>query len=418
ENAPLIKLTATERRYDSFFNASEAENWRIQDISFEGSVSLDPEEFYRNGNDWKHATTSDGKFSYWAVMAGSADIKSVLLMRVKVFGTRSAMSVSRGGTTGHDQLMMVDCDFSGTKSAVIYTASEQLVLMGSSVKNTHFSHVVRLTQAYRSVLSHNIISGSSLSTDSGQQALKLHGPFIEQLTDPDETRKITNPSRFIVISNNVFGSSGPLPVGVGPQNGNYDERLSDIIIEKNRFLTDYGTQSPRIPSRLLNLAARDVTVRNNVFDGTGSENSFVAVTIDRRGSEPPPENIQVYNNTIYKSNTTNDDIYKIFLGVDITSSASHVNIFNNLLSLPSTGTGELVSVMRSNGTNVIESSNLLTDSPLLADPDNSDPLSRNYSLLPNSPAIDAGETLSGVLDDYSGNTRIGSLYDLGAFQRP
>ncbi len=161
------------------------------------------------------------------------------------------------------------------------------------------------------------------------------------------------------------------------------------------------------------LWARDVTVRNNVFDGTGSGGSYIGVTIGRQGSEPPPVNIQMYNNTIYKSDTTNDAGYNMYLGTDIKSTASHVKVFNNLLTFPSTG--ELVSIMRNNGTDVTESGNLLTDTPLLSNPDLSDPLSRDYSLQAESPAIDFSDETIPVLDDFLGISRIGPTYDIGAF---
>ncbi len=390
-NAPFIKLidpNPTQTDYNSFFSGSYSRDWRLSDLWFEGDIG------------------------YNSIMGAATDVSSVLLFRIRSEGFRHAVTISHYETEGHDQIMIVDSDFSNAENNVIYGGSEQMVLMGNLVENSSLTHVVRIWQAFRSVISHNILSGANLDNSNGRHALKLHGPFVETLTDDSGNKHIMNPSRYIMISDNVFGGGGPWTVGIGPQNASYDERLSDVILEKNRFFADYGLQSVNKVTRSLLVWARDVTVRNNIFVGNGSGSAYVGATVEQRGIEPPPSHVQIYNNTFYKTDTTDEDSYNMYLAVDIADTSSQISVRNNLVHLPNSG--DLVMVFRDRSTDLVESSNLLTDLPVLTDPGNNYHFFRDYSLQADSPAIDAGESIP-VLDDFTGNNRIGSFYEIGAF---
>ncbi len=388
--APQIHLTGSEEQ--ALFDLYRPTDWRIQDLHISGETTR------------------------WGAIGGNTDMQSVLLLRLKVEGFTTPLGNSHWDTDGHDQNMIVNCDVSGSDMNEVYIGSERLVIMGNDLRNPSTSHVLRVWQAYQGVISHNTLSGSSLASNSGRHALKLHGPSQEVLANAgDGQGGLVNPSRFVVISDNIFGGSGPWPVGIGPQDDLNDERLRDIIVEKNRFFPGYGDQSccSSGVQVALNVWASDVTVRNNIFDGIGSSAYYTAISIGRRGITPPPSNNRVFNNTIYKADLLTG--YTACLGIDIDATVTQTVVRNNLVHLPAAAAQ--VEMIHNNSADLVSDHNLMTDVPGLADPGNSDFLLKDYSLLAGSPAEDQGTEVP-VRDDFDGTQRPqGGNYDIGAFER-
>lgn len=388
DNAPRIHLAGDETQ--GLFSLHKTSDWRIKDLHITGDLTR------------------------WGVIGGNTDLYAILLYRLRTEGFTTPLGNSHWDTNGHDQVMLVDSDVSETNGNSVYIGSERLVVMGNHLRNSHTTHVLRVWQAYMGVVSHNDISGASLNSDSGRHALKLHGPSQEVLSNAGDGRGgLVHPSRFIVIADNIFGSSGPWPVAIGPQDALHDERLRDILIEKNRFYAGYGDQSTTKVQISLNIWARQVTLRNNIFDGTGSSNYYTAVNISQRGTAPAPMDVRIYNNTIYQNGSFTG--YSSHRGINIADAASQVIARNNLIHLPPGGT--VAEMISNESADLIADHNLLTDTPGLTDPDNIDFLQKDFRLDDGSPAIDAGTPVP-LLDDCEGNHRPqGAAYDMGAFER-
>ncbi len=389
-NAPRIHLTGNAE--EGLFNLYRPADWRIRDL---------------------HIT---GETTRWGAIGGVTDMQSVLLLRLKVEGFTVPLGNSHWDTDGHDQYMIVNCDVSESAMNEVYIGSKRLVIMGNNFRNPSASHVLRVWQAYQGVISHNTLSGSSLDSTLGRHALKFHGPSQEVLANAgDGQGGLVNPTRFVVVSGNIFGGSGPWPVCIGPQDDLNDERLRDIIVEKNRFFPGYGDQSccSSGVQVALNVWASDVTVRNNIFDGTGSSAYYTAINMGRRGTTPPPSNNRVYNNTIYKTDQLPDcDSCR---GIEIDAAVTQTVVRNNLVHLPSAASEP--EMMRNDSTDLVSDYNLMTDAPGLADPDNIDFLQKDYGLLAGSPAENQGTQVP-VRDDCAGTQRPqDGLYDIGAFER-
>ena len=101
-------------------------------------------------------------------------------------------------------------------------------------------------------------------------------------------------TELIEISDNLFaGTSGAQLVETAPQNGVTDERLRNIVVERNIFQgSDTGG------GRQILVSAVNETVRDNAFNqhvAGGGEGIQVA----KRGIEPVPQFVEVYNNTCY-----------------------------------------------------------------------------------------------------------------------
>jgi len=152
------------------------------------------------------------------------------------------------------------------------------------------------------------------------------------------------------ISDNVFsGTSGAQLLEIAPQNAGDDERLRNIVLERNLFSASTGAQG----GRQALVSAVNVTVRDNVFymPGDSSKYPIYGVQVAERGVEPVPTGIEVYNNTCYAPNAVSS---QACIGLDGSGMrAPAINSFaqNNLFYIPAgghstvvnTGTGNTVS---------------------------------------------------------------------------
>lgn len=390
DNAPEITVTS-----GTFLSLNYKQNWRIMDLYL------------------KDPTKSNNSFG------GSMEMQRQLFLRLKIEGFDSCISWSNWNTSvlmNKDEMVISSCNLSNSNRDVLYAGSERLALLGNLVQNSDVSHVIRVWQAYNSVISHNVMSGSSLTTTQGKHALKLHGPGyypngneISLGTPSPNNGLLGNETKLCIVSDNTFGSSGPWPVAVGPQSSRADERLSDIIFERNRILTDYGSQNPESINVSLHIWGRYITIRNNIIDGTGSSNGYTGINVEKRGEEPAPIGVEVYNNTIYKNGIADGS----HNGINFDSLVRDSIVKNNLVSFPDvTGRQKAID---SNSLDLESSNNLLVNIPKLVDPDNNNPLDRDYDLQSDSPCINKGVNVQ-VFDDFSGNVRPIGVYDIGAFE--
>src|SRR6195256_575100 len=94
-------------------------------------------------------------------------------------------------------------------------------------------------------------------------------------------------TELVQISDNWFGgTSGANLVENSPQNANDDERLRNIVVERNLFSATTGAEG----GRLLMVSAVNETVRDNVFQMLGSSSQYpvYGVQVAERGVEPAP----------------------------------------------------------------------------------------------------------------------------------
>ena len=378
ENAPVIDLAARS----NFLTINASSDWRVQDLhltgykEYNGSVSA-----YRN-------------------------MESLLMYRLKIEGFDLPIGIDNYNNNGHDQVAIVDCDISDGHSTGVWIGSERLAIMGNQIHGTTGEHNIRIWQAYKAVVSHNLLY------ESNKIALKVHGPSEDIISKTDETM-LDNRSEFIYISDNIIGSTYSLAFTLGAQHSQADERLNEILVEKNRLLSGYGTPM-NLSNRLtthLSIYSSNVTVRNNVFDGSDSPSYSSAINVEKYGSAIAPSHVRIYNNTIYhEPESPSASYYGMYI-----YEASSVEIKNNLLHLPSGSSNQVYycSVCEE----VTSATNLLTDDPSLVDSTNADYLQRDYDLQSDSPAIDYGTDLPEVMEDFQGRGRpSGGGWDAGAFE--
>lgn len=313
-----------------------------------------------------------------------------------------------------DHMGIISCVFENASVNVGYIGSERLMVMGSIFRNASESHVLRIWQCYKGVLAHNQISGSSLNTHIGRHALKFHGPSETQIATT-EWSHLNKRTQFSIISDNVFGTSGPWPVMVAPQDDWSDERLSHIIFERNQYFSDFGNSSVLSlhPSVIFSFNCSNLTVRNNIIDASSQGAYFTGILVKKNLVVPVPENVEIYHNTIYKYADPNGQIWH---GIEVLDTCGAITIRNNLVEFPYVCAGHFSVYNLSPNTEY--SNNVLNSTITFEDPDHIDPLQRSFRLHPNSlSAINMGYIVPSVYQDFDGTKRPqGSGYDIGAFE--
>jgi hypothetical protein len=191
------------------------------------------------------------------------------------------------------------------------------------------SHVTRFPYLGKAIISNNTLSRPGYD----RHIIKLHAPFwvngVPDVTEKSNYSLAVNGDGYtkqIVISDNKFTDYlDPWSIAIGPQNGASDERIRDVILERNLHITTPTSQVAQV------IRAQEVTVRNNLFLGGGSKDQ-VGVMVDVYGSELPANNVRIYGNSQYSSDIIPSGQ---FIMVDIRNSrVSDITIKNNLAYAP------------------------------------------------------------------------------------
>jgi hypothetical protein len=200
-------------------------------------------------------------------------------------------------------------------------------------------------------------------------------------------------TEFIEISDNQFsGLSGAQLVENAPQNGNVDERLRNIVFERNLLVPNSGT------GESLMVSAQFETVRDNVFfipSGQTTPNNQ-QVDIGTRGNFPAYQTsfVQVYNNTCHLLSTRSSQTCIILHGsIPMVLPPISTIVKNTLMFDTASGASAVID----NGTSSTVSNNTATPS--------------------NNPSITNGSGSFSLLSDfkptanYSGGTNVPVWYD-------
>jgi hypothetical protein len=319
----------------------------------------------------------------------TVQISRTLLLRLTVHDFNVNLGWSDWPTmypTPHDGNVVADCFAYNGITNGFYMGGRHLALLGNTVQDSQTSHLVRLWQAHKAVVAHNVF----VRPGGDRHSLKVHSPTA------GDGRPET---QFVTISDNVFAGQ-VWEVILGPQNTTTDERVSQVIFERNAVGATVMTQVGLV------VKAREVTVRNNIFNGTGASEYFSMVGVGQSvGLEPPAKNVRVFNNTLYRS-----DVSSQLAIVSFDVRCSDAIIRNNLASAPLAKT---MSITSGSCPNLIMDHNLLTLTPGFVNAAGLD-----FHLAGGSPGIDTGTTLGQVKEDYAGTPRpAGAAYDLGAYEQ-
>ena len=380
---------------------------------------------------------------------GEGGIDRLTLLRVDAhdigegfnFGASFLNWYNAHGNPGHhiwDQLTIVDCAVrnvigGGTSGATgSFVAARRLTFLGNAYDDTtQAQHVLRLTYVDRGVVGNSTLSRPA----TGRLILKLHGPTwcdatspVGSCLTPDSSPPatvdygyLTNTppidvtslaggsgytEKVLIADNELTDAINDWSVALGPQNAQKDERLRDIIVERNWFVAGSGTQVALL------VWGTDTTVRNNICDRTGAL-AHLCFRVEQHGVEPPPTNVHLYSNTFYSADASGSGIFAA-IGIDAT--ATDVSIANNLASAP---LATSVSLLQGTGASgAAQSNNLVDNAPedLFVSATPAAPADFILKALPN-PARDTGASTVLVFSDFFGTPRpLNGVPDLGAVE--
>lgn len=381
--------------YDAIFSLGQNTptligDWRIMDIDLDGQ---NLKEGYNKGIDaagqfdqllalrlnirgvWRGIAAS-----HWSLPAGRA-----------IFDGWAIVDSTITGIVGCNSLGNYNCDWR------IYLSGVRHAMQGNSLDNedTGGSHVIRNEYLNKALIQNNYIARAGV----GQHAIKLHAWKWAGGSGGNSVAGVYTQN--VVISDNwIVGGINPWTVSIGPQNNVSDERVRDVIFERNYITAGTGTQIG------VESSASRSTYRNNIVNLGSISDHHTGFWLSRRGVEPMPDDLNVFNNTLF-SNMAGD-----FKGFDVVD-ATNVTIKNNLGYAPlSQYTIQMISGVGAGGLIV---SNNTTDVQLKnTDPgwSNSTPSNPvDFKLNSNSYAAGSGATLP-VFSDFFGLQR--SANDLGA----
>ena len=280
----------------------------------------------------------------------------------------------------YDEMAVIDSTISPVVGLAdgwrIFAAAIHFSIMGNELEiwstPQALPHVVRTPYISKGVIANNTIARSSVNL-----ALKLHGPHWCHFDSPPGTCTFfagTPPTTYnyidnlhpigpyaatsgyteqVVISDNKFiGASSPYLVVMGPQNAQKEERVRDIIVERNWFQAGNN-----LTQRAVVIRSYETTVRNNICDMTSGA-PWVAcfeptLYVGTNSPARPPDNIWIYNNTAYRGDSGSE-----FSVVKIDTTSTNVTVQNNLAYAPLStstmivkGTGASGLVQSNNSTN-------------------------------------------------------------------
>lgn len=345
----------------------------------------------------------------------------VTILRVDVVGTSTGYAASHwtltSGQQSFDQWAIHDSTAAGVPNCNwtghyicnwrIYVVGTRWSMQGNTLDNlgnpstlyAGGSHVIRTEMLQNSVISNNTLRGAG----DFQVDIKLHawawgGGAGGNATAGTYTEKV------IIADNKIEGGANTWYVSLGPQDEISDERVRDVILERNWFTANSRTQVP------MHINSSQTTIRNNICNLSGAA-YHTCVNVSRWGITPEPSDTQIYNNTFYSGAGTAD-----FVGVEI-ATATNTIVRNNLVSAPSSASPVIIS---GTGTGLVSSNNLLNNTPsdVFVSATPSATVSFGLKSLPNL-ARDTGLSTVPVLSDFFLTARTqNGVVDIGAVEGP
>ena len=296
-----------------------------------------------------------------------------------------------------DEITIANCKISnGVGEGNLVTLSgKRSAILGCTLENAQQSQsVLRLPWLQESVVMHNQL----LYPAEKYLCLKLESPLSDTLQERSETRQV-------LISDNHFetyqGSEKIVEITPAHQKS---KMLHDIIFEGNYLNT--GTDNS-VQHGLL-IAGENITIRNNIINGSGGNKScYTGITISDVSLSDKTKNIKAYNNTIYRQ-----DWGKMVVGVRVDKSTENIEITNNLIYSPLAASYKLTQDL---GGNAFADNNAFPTKNPFINKKPTQPL--DFQLDTNKLTVSHNQSLYCSRKDFYGqNRKTPKICDVGAFE--
>ena len=365
--APRVQSTGTIL-YLSSANTPTIKDWRVMDLEFDGASGANSTGINTNGS-----------------------IKQVLVLNMNLHDIKDGIlfngsmleylhSISNTAHDMYDEIAIVGSTITPIVGLAdgwrMFVAAIHLSIMGNELGDMvnaagNGSHVVRTTYIGKGVIANNTIARSNVNL-----AIKMHGPSWCDATSPTGTCLVptadgvlptpnygyitnTHPigpyaatsgetEQVIVSDNKIIGGNSPILVVMGPRDSFRDERVRDVIIERNWFKAGNN-----LTQRAVIIHSYETTARNNICDMTDGAPwvaCFEPTLYLTTSAAHPPYDIRIYNNTAYRGNSGSE-----FSVVKIDTTSTNVTVQNNLAYAPLSASTMIVN--GTGGSGLVQSNN-------------------------------------------------------------
>jgi len=403
-NKPVIQGTGNTNILVLSTGNPYVSDWRVMDLTIDGLSGTNT------------TGVSGGGTAYQETLL-RLDIRNVAYgITFDTSGLRWTNTNGGPTQTIWDQITIADSTIAHIINAGygMFFSSSRLALLGNSITDVFNGQaVVRFPQLVRSIVNNNTLSDPG----STKEVIKLHAPTwcttlqttCNWTTDTEPADPVGNngvtsfgySEKILISDNKLTGvSNSAWMVTSGPQNNTNDERVRDVIFERNWLVAGSGTVKGLV------IFSRDTTLRNNICDFSLASN---ASCFNPRlwGTEPPADNVKIYNNTGYTSAAGST-----FSVVHIENNVTNIELKNNLGYAPSSSSPHLV-----DGTSAAVSTNNTSDAqmktyPSFVAPLPTVPAPTDFKIVTGSYAIGTGAAVP-VWSDFFSVPQM-STRDLGA----
>jgi hypothetical protein len=390
-----IIATSNAALYLSYQSTAGIKDWRVMDIEM------------------------DGQNRYTAGVAGDGGIDQTLLLRLNIHNVDNGIVMSHStldyhngnGHPGHtmwDQFAVVDSRVNTIHANVpaagyvgIYVSATRYTLIGNTLDSANGGgHVTRTPYIGSGVVSNNYIANSK----ADKHLWQLHAPGQSDTGVAGGGRYTEK----VIVSDNTFSAGAAVwGVFVGPQNTGVDERLRNIIFERNYFIAGAGTSVTMV----MRGPVSAITVRNNIanLNATGANGATGFDTSDG-GVGPVPTNISYYNNTVYGTGTGQ------FNGITLGNAPTNITVKNNLAYAPNASAVNLLIGSGASGLNASNNTanaSIRTSPSFATVPSGNSLISSDFKIGSGSYAAVSGAVIPVLSDFYQTNTSLVAP-DIGA----
>lgn len=306
--APLIRQVSSNY---ALFLVGGASNWVFMDLEFTGV----------NG------------FVQRTIQTGDSLGSNILMLRIRSTNT-AGIEVSGNGVFLVDSNLS---EFAGGSGYVGFYSAEgsQVAVLGNRIYDaTHIEHNIRLQGSTKAVISDNTIA---LPADN-KSAVTVRGRTVSGRSDTWSGVWIED---VIVSDNEIISRAGASwPVQFAPQNTISNERLRDVILERNIIRNGLN---PLVASEVIS----GFTARNNLMYAIDQNSGFLIA--HRNSLIPAPSGSYIYNNTLYNASGLHSYFSFVSLNMDAGTGSEPTGtiIKNNLIYAPSASPVNLVSSISS-----------------------------------------------------------------------
>ncbi len=317
-------------------------------------------------------------------ISAAGTINQVLILRMNIHNTHGGVAFladtldywnahSSPVHTMFDQLSIVDTSITaqtgGAGMTGVFIEANRFTMLGTLIDDTtQIEHVARFPYLNKAIISNNTLSRPA----ANKHVIKLHAPVwcqtasgqafyqpvcnyatdTKPTTGVENTGNGTSYTQYVVISDNklVPASGVAITVNIAPFSSFADNRLKDIIFERNWMTgsaaaTQYGVGISGV---------NEMTARNHILDMSGANTWRTFFQANGGKACPPSDNIRIYNNTAYASDTSSGSIPVIFLNT--ASSTTNLTVINNLMYFPLSPKGGAI-IWATMGTGYIATNN-------------------------------------------------------------